>query len=41
MNEARPLDPLLYARVGPLLDLALDLAPEARTQWLAFLKTLN
>lgn len=37
MNEARPLDPLLYARVGPLLDLALDLAPEARTQWLASL----
>ncbi len=38
MPDPRPLDPLLYARVGPLLDQALDLAPELRTAWLASLR---
>jgi len=37
MPDARPLGPLLYARVGPLIDQALDLAPELRTAWLASL----
>jgi eukaryotic-like serine/threonine-protein kinase len=35
MPDAHPLDPVLYARVGPLLDQALDLAPERRAEWLA------
>ncbi len=38
MPDALPLDPLLYARVGPLLDQALDVAPELRTEWLASLR---
>ena len=38
MPDARPLDPVLYARVGPLLDRALELAPELRTEWLASLR---
>lgn len=35
MADALPLNPVLYARVGPLLDQALELAPERRAQWLA------
>ncbi|MCC6243868.1 MAG: serine/threonine protein kinase [Gemmatimonadaceae bacterium] len=38
MPDPLPLDPVLYARVGPLLDQALDLAPERRAQWLADLR---
>lgn len=35
MPDSLPLNPLVYARVGPLLDQALDLLPDARAQWLA------
>ena len=35
MADALPLDALLYARVGPLLDQALELPPDRRSQWLA------
>ena len=35
MSNAAPLDPQLYARVGPLLDQALELPPELRAHWLA------
>lgn len=38
MSDPLPLDPELYARVGPLLDQALDLAPELRAQWLTGLR---
>lgn len=37
MPASQPLDPLVYARVGPLLDHALDLLPEHRAEWLATL----
>ncbi len=38
MADALPLDPLLYARVGPLLDQALELPPDRRAQWLGGLR---
>ena len=38
MADALPLDPVLYARVGPLLDQALDLPLDRRAEWLASLR---
>ena len=38
MPDPLPMDPVLYARVGPLLDQALELTPELRAQWLAGLR---
>ncbi len=35
MSDSVPLNPHEYARVGPLLDQALELLPEERAQWLA------
>ena len=38
MPDALPLDPQVYARVGPLLDQALELTPAERAQWLSSLR---
>lgn len=41
MPDALPLDPQVYARVGPLLDHALELTPAQRVQWLSSLTGEN